>query len=215
MGQEKRVKPDPQLIYRKISELYPDAGCELDYVTETDLLVAIILSQQATDVSVNKLTKTLFAKYKTFADYAQAPLADLEADIRAIGLFRTKAKNIQMASRIIQSEYGGIIPMQQELLEKLPGVGRKTANVFLAEWHKLPRIAVDTHVKRVATRLGLAKDKDTPETVEKKLMEHYPPSEWIPLHHRFLFFGRYLCKARKPECWRCPLIDVCHYPDRY
>jgi len=207
------MKPDPAFIYKKISELFPDAGCELEYVTETDLLVAIMLSQQATDVSVNKLTRTLFEKYKTFVDYATASLTTLEQDIRTIGLFRSKAKNIQSTARIIQTEYDGKIPSEQELLERLPGIGRKTANVFLAEWHKLPRIAVDTHVKRVSWRLGLAKQNDTPETVEKKLMESYPEAEWIRLHHRFLFFGRYFCTARKPKCVTCPLVNVCHFPD--
>ena len=208
------MKIDPEYIYQKISEMYPNAGCELDYVSATDLLIAVMLSQQATDVSVNKLTRSLFRKYKTMADYASSKLTELETDIKTIGLYRQKAKNIQMTAKIIESEYEGVIPSKQELLEGLPGVGRKTANVFLAEWHKLPRIAVDTHVKRVASRLGLAMPNDSPEAVESKLMGWYPKSEWIRLHHRFLHFGRYFCKSRNPNCDQCTLASICTYPDR-
>lgn len=207
------MKDKAAFILQEVSKLYPDAGCELKYSNATELLVAIMLSQQATDISVNSLTRTLFAKYPTLEAFALAPLSQLESDLRTIGLFRAKAKNIKATAAIILDKHHGQIPATQEDLESLPGVGRKTANVYLAEWHNLPRIAVDTHVKRVAGRLGLADEGDTPAAVEKRLMGLYPESAWIRLHHSLLFFGRYFCKAKKPQCRSCPLIQVCLHPD--
>lgn len=200
------------IIHAKISQLYPEAHCELNYSNSTELMVAIMLSQQATDLSVNRLTTQLFKKYRALEDYASKPLGELELDIRTIGLYKNKAKNIrQMAQKVIY-DHEGVFPNDQEKLEMLPGVGRKTANVFLAEWYHEPRIAVDTHVSRVAKRLGLAKEKDTPEKVEARLMQLYDRSLWIETHHKLLFFGRYFCKAIKPKCHECPLVDICLKP---
>lgn len=199
-------------IYDQITELYPNAGCELNYQKEHELLIAIMLSAQTTDESVNKVTPVLFRDYPTLEAYANAEFTDLEKAIKSIGLYRNKAKNLRnMAIKVID-EFSGKIPSTQKDLESLPGVGRKTANVFLAEAHHIPRIAVDTHVSRVSQRLGFAKEGSTPETVESSLMKLYPQDLWISLHHKLIFFGRYFCTARKPNCKECPIIKHCKKP---
>jgi endonuclease-3 len=136
----------------------------------------------------------------------------LESYIKRIGLYRNKAKNLKKLSQMIIDQYGGQVPKDQKELEKLPGVGRKTANVYLAEFYKIPRIAVDTHVSRVSIRLGLAKLNDSPLKVEEKLMRVYDKDQWITLHHKFIHFGRYFCKAKKPKCKECPLLSICKMP---
>lgn len=212
MGQKITKTEKARFIFLEIGKIYPHAKCELVHQTALELMVAIILSAQTTDQSVNRLTQILFQKYRSLDDYIQVPLSELEHDLRHLGLYKNKAKNIQGMATLVQSSYHGEFPADQELLESLPGVGRKTANVFLAEWYHIPRIAVDTHVKRVSSRLGLANSNDTPEKVEKKLMQLYPESDWIQLHHRLIFFGRYFCKAVKPQCKECPLLSVCLKP---
>ncbi len=207
-----KPKEKAAFILSEISILYPGAHCELNYSNQLELMVAIMLSQQATDMAVNKLTQGLFAKYRTLEDYALSEPQELESDIRTIGLYKNKAKNIILMARMVIAKYNGVFPNDQEKLERLPGVGRKTANVFLAEWYHEPRIAVDTHVARVSKRLGLAKDSDTPEKVEARLMKLYDPGLWIETHHKLLFFGRYFCKAVKPRCKECPLVNVCLKP---
>lgn len=177
-----------------------------------ELMVAIMLSQQATDASVNRLTPSLFAKYPTIEAYRDVPLPELEQDLCSIGLYNSKAKNIKAMAKIVASEYQGVFPPDQESLESLPGVGRKTANVFLAEWYHLPRIAVDTHVLRVSKRLGLAPKNASPLAVEQSLSKLYPQDLWIDLHHKFVIFGRYFCKAKKPRCHECPIINNCLKP---
>lgn len=205
-------KEEAVIILREITQMFPDAKIELDYTQSHELLIAIMLSAQTTDVSVNKVTKKLFNDFKTIEDYAKAELKSLESYIRTIGLYRNKAKNLKNLATMIIEDFGGIVPDNQIDLEKLPGVGRKTANVYLAEFYKIPRIAVDTHVSRVSIRLGLAKKGDNPLQVEKKLMKAYDKSEWISLHHKFIHFGRYFCKAKKPMCKECPLLSICKMP---
>lgn len=201
-----------KIIYEQLSLLYPEAHCELTYDNDIHLLMAIMLSAQTTDASVNKVTPALFSHYPTIQALANADLSDVERDIQSLGLYRNKAKNmVAMAQKII-ADYQGRIPSTQNELESLPGVGRKTANVYLSEWHQLPRIAVDTHVKRVSVRLGLADDADTPEKVETKLMKLFEEKLWIEMHHKLIFFGRYFCKAVKPECYHCPLLSICKKP---
>ncbi len=212
MGQKIALAIKAEIIQKEMETLYPQARCELNYVSALDLLVAVMLSQQSTDVSINKLTKTLFKEYTSLEDYVNVPLARLEADLHHIGLYKNKAKNIKAMASIVKNEYLSIFPNDQDKLERLPGVGRKTANVFLAEWYHEPRIAVDTHVKRVASRLGLAKENDSVLNVENILMKLYEPDQWIKTHHQFLFFGRYFCKAKKPRCSECPLINQCLKP---
>jgi endonuclease-3 len=171
-----------------------------------------MLSAQTTDQAVNLVTKNLFSKFHSIADYANASLEELENIIKRIGLYRNKAKNLKAMALIIVNDHNSKVPNNQLDLEKLPGVGRKTANVFLAEYYHIPRIAVDTHVSRVSKRLGLAKEDDTPVKIEEKLKRKFHKSIWIDLHHKFIFFGRYFCTAKKPNCNKCPLVKICKKP---
>jgi len=199
-------------IYEAITELYPNASCELNYKKDHELLIAIMLSAQTTDESVNKVTPNLFKKYPSLSDYAKADLFQIENAIRNIGLFRNKSKNLKNMALKIEANFSGIIPKTQIELESLPGVGRKTANVYLSEMHKIPRIAVDTHVSRVSIRLGFAKEGSSPRNIEENLMKLYPEDLWISLHHKLIFFGRYFCTAKKPNCRICPIIEFCKKP---
>jgi len=201
------------IIYQEISKLFPEARCELNYRKDYELLIAVMLSAQTTDQAVNKITYSLFNKYRSLPDFANAEISELENDIRSIGLFRNKARNIRLMAKIVEEKHSGKIPSSQSELESLPGVGRKTANVYLAEYHHLPRIAVDTHVSRVAIRLGFADNTDTPEKIEMKLMKMYNDSLWIDLHHKLIFFGRYFCKAKNSNCRICPIMKYCKMPN--
>jgi endonuclease-3 len=196
-------------ILDTIGEMFPDARCELNHSNPFELTIAVLLSAQCTDETVNKVTADLFLKYRTPEDYIAVPLEQLEQDIRRIGLFRNKAKHIQQLCRMLLEQYGGQVPDRHEELIKLPGVGRKTANVVVSNAFDVPAIAVDTHVERVSKRLGAAKPDDTVLEVENKLMKWIPREEWTLAHHRFIFFGRYHCKAQNPQCAVCPLLDVC------
>ncbi|MDL5040855.1 endonuclease III [Heyndrickxia coagulans] len=192
-----------------MGEMFPDARCELNHSNPFELLIAVTLSAQCTDALVNKVTKNLFQKYKTPDDYIAVPLEELQQDIRSIGLYRNKAKNIQKLCRILIGEYGREVPKTREELMKLPGVGRKTANVVLSVAFGIPAIAVDTHVERVSKRLGFCRYKDSVLEVEQTLMKKVPKEEWSNTHHRMIFFGRYHCKAQRPQCEICPLLDLC------
>ncbi|MFP5113368.1 endonuclease III [Bacillaceae bacterium C204] len=192
-----------------MGEMFPDAHCELNHSNPFELVIAVALSAQCTDVLVNKVTKTLFEKYKTPKDYLRVPLEELQNDIRSIGLYRNKAKNIQNLCRIVLDEYNGEIPTDRDELTKLPGVGRKTANVVVSVAYNVPAIAVDTHVERVSKRLGICRWKDSVLEVEKTLMKKVPKEEWSVTHHRLIFFGRYHCKAQNPQCPSCPLVELC------
>lgn len=196
-------------ILDTMAAMFPDAHCELNHENAFELTVAVLLSAQCTDETVNKVTADLFQKYKSPADYLAVPLEELEQDIRRIGLYRNKAKHIQNMCRILIDQYGGDVPQEHDQLVTLPGVGRKTANVVVSNAFGVPAIAVDTHVERVSKRLGLAGWDDSVLEVEKKLMKRVPRDEWTITHHRFIFFGRYHCKAQNPQCEVCPLLDVC------
>lgn len=174
-----------------------------------ELVIAVALSAQCTDALVNKVTRNLFQKYKTPEDYLNVSIEELQEDIRSIGLYRNKAKNIQKLCKLLLDEYGGVVPRDRDELTKLPGVGRKTANVVVSVAFGVPAIAVDTHVERVSKRLGFCRWKDTVLEVEKALMKKVPMDEWSVTHHRMIFFGRYHCKAQKPQCEICPLLDLC------
>ena len=192
-----------------MTSLFPDAECELNHSNEFELVIAVLLSAQTTDKSVNKLTETLFTKYKTPVDYIQVPLSELESDLKTIGLYRTKAKSVQsLCSRLIEV-YDGVVPNDFEALTSLPGVGRKTANVVQSVGFGVPAIAVDTHVDRISKRLGIAKMDDSVLEVEKKLMYYLPRERWSKAHHVMIFFGRYHCLAKNPKCEACPLLDEC------
>ncbi len=192
--------------------MYPSADCELDYTNSLELIVAVMLSAQTTDKSVNILTKNLFKKYQTVDDYANADLADLQNDLKRIGLYKNKAKNVIKMAQILNEKFDGKVPSSQVELESLPGVGRKTANVVLSVWYNIPRIAVDTHVNRVSKRLKLAYQKDSVYQVEEKLMRKIPKNKWSKTHHQMIFFGRYHCTARNPHCENCKLKELCRYP---
>ncbi|MFJ8245266.1 endonuclease III [Peribacillus asahii] len=192
-----------------MADMYPDAHCELNHSNPFELVIAVALSAQCTDALVNKVTKNLFQKYKTPEDYLSVPLEELENDIRSIGLYRNKAKNIQKLSKMLIEDYGREVPQDRDELTNLPGVGRKTANVVVSVAFGIPAMAVDTHVERVSKRLGICRWKDSVLEVEKTLMKKIPREEWSITHHRLIFFGRYHCKAQSPQCDTCPLLDLC------
>ncbi|MFY0757852.1 endonuclease III [Metabacillus dongyingensis] len=192
-----------------MGELFPDAHCELNHSNPFELVIAVALSAQCTDVLVNKVTKKLFEKYKTPEDYLSVSIEELQNDIRSIGLYRNKAKNIQKLCTLLLEEYRGVVPKDRDELTKLPGVGRKTANVVVSVAFGVPAIAVDTHVERVSKRLAICKWKDSVLEVEKTLMRRVPQEEWSLTHHRLIFFGRYHCKAQAPKCTECPLLHMC------
>lgn len=203
------IKTKQDRILNTFDKMFPDARCVLNHSNNLELLVAVMLSAQTTDESVNKLTSHLFQKYKTVDDYANASLPELESDLHSIGLYRNKAKNIKAMAMALQARFNGVVPASHDALISLPGVGRKTANVVMAEGFGYPAIAVDTHVERISKRLGFAKPDDTVLNVEKKLMKTIPKNRWIKTHHQMIFFGRYHCKAMSPHCKECPLVDLC------
>ncbi|MCP8616666.1 endonuclease III [Salirhabdus salicampi] len=192
-----------------IGEMFPEAECELRHENPFELLIAVVLSAQCTDALVNKVTVDLFQKYKRPEDYVAVPLEELQNDIRSIGLYRNKAKNIQKLCHQLIEKYDAGVPKEYEQLVALPGVGRKTANVVLSVAFGIPAIAVDTHVERVSKRLGICRWKDSVLEVEKTLMRKVPEDEWGDTHHRLIFFGRYHCKAQNPQCETCPLLELC------
>jgi len=192
-----------------MADMFPDAHCELNHENPFELVIAVLLSAQCTDVLVNKVTKNLFQKYKKPEDYLTVSEEELQQDIRSIGLYRNKAKNIRKLCQILLDEYGGEVPPNRDELTKLPGVGRKTANVVVSVAFGIPAIAVDTHVERVSKRLGICRWKDSVLEVEKTLMRKIPQDEWSVTHHRLIFFGRYHCKAQSPQCHVCPLLELC------
>ena len=192
-----------------ISEMFPDAECELKHDNPFQLTIAVLLSAQTTDNSVNKVTAKLFQKYHTAEDFLQVPQEELENDIRTIGLYRNKAKNIQKLCRSLLDKFNGEIPRTHKELESLAGVGRKTANVVMSVAFDEPSLAVDTHVERVSKRLGICRWKDNVLQVEEKLCKVVPRERWNRTHHQLIFFGRYHCLARAPKCDVCPLFDDC------
>ncbi len=209
-----KSKERVEIILNVLDQMFPDAKCELEHSNELELLVAVMLSAQTTDASVNKLTKTLFQKYKTAEDYAYVSIEELENDLKTIGLYHNKAKNVKAMANQLLTVFDGQVPCDFEALQTLPGVGRKTANVVVSEAFHVPAIAVDTHVERISKRLGLAQKKDSVLIVEKKLMKVIPKERWIKTHHQLIFFGRYHCKALNPLCENCSLIHICKEPKR-
>lgn len=196
------------IILKTLKELFPHPKIALNYTTDFELLVAVILSAQCTDKLVNKVTEPLFKKYKTLADYADADLAEFEQDIHSVNFYRNKAKNILATAKIIKEKYGGKIPDTMENLLSLPGVARKTANVVLGNiYHKIVGIVVDTHVKRLSQLYGLTKN-DTPEKIEQDLMKIIPKEEWFELSYRLIDYGRAYCTARPHDHANCPLTKV-------
>lgn len=193
----------------RMYDMFPDAVGELHSDSPFQLLIAVILSAQATDVSVNKATPALFKAYPTPEALAQAPIEDIIEKIKMIGLHRNKAKNIKACAQMLLDNYDGVVPNSREELIKLPGVGRKTANVVLGDAFGVPAIAVDTHVERVTKRLRICKLNASVTEVEATLMRKIPKDLWVKSHHTLIFFGRYHCTARSPKCEICPLLDMC------
>lgn len=200
-----------EYILENLKTMYPDAKCELNYRNAYELIVAVALSAQTTDNAVNKVTPKLFEAFPTPYDLKEAPVEEISKYIKTIGLYRTKAKNIQGLASELVKHYQGEVPNDRELLMQLPGVGRKTANVVLSVYYHMPAIAVDTHVERVSKRLRLAYQNDNVLQVEMKLMRKIPKSDLSYAHHLFIFFGRYRCKSRNPECEGCPFTSFCRY----
>lgn len=195
-------------ILDKLEEVYHDDACGLDFGTPFELLIATMLSAQCTDVRVNMVTEKLYAVRNTPEQFAELTPEELEPAIKSCGFYHNKAKNIIAASRAILQNFGGEVPQTMEELTSLPGVGRKTANVVMANAWGKDAIAVDTHVFRVSNRLGLAQAKDVEKT-EQQLMAHIPKDKWSQAHHWLIWHGRRICHARKPECGRCPVAEWC------
>lgn len=196
-------------IIKRLKKAYPDAHCALNHTNPFELLIATILSAQCTDVQVNIVTANLFRKYRGPRDFIDVSQEELEHDIRSIGFFRSKAKNIQAASRRLLEVYGGEVPRTMEDVTSLAGAGRKTANVVLGNAFGIASgVVVDTHVSRLSQRLGITKQK-TPEKIEKDLEKLVPKNDWVMFSHWLIFHGRQVCKARRPLCTACVLADQC------
>jgi endonuclease-3 len=206
-------KADVMTFYSRLRDANPEPVGELHYVNPYTLLVAVALSAQATDVGVNKATRPLFEKVKTPEAMVKLGLEGIRDHIKTIGLFNTKAKNVLALSELLIEQHGSIVPDDQAALEALPGVGRKTANVVRNMAFGAPTIAVDTHIYRVGNRTGLAPGK-TPLAVEKKLLKATPDEFALHAHHWLILLGRYICKARKPDCPKCIVADVCRFKDK-
>lgn len=201
---------DIKIILDKLEEMYPDAECALVHDNVFQLIVAVALSAQTTDKSVNLITPALFEKYKTPEELANADISDVEELIRRIGMYKTKAKNIVGMAKALVLNHGGVVPDDYDSLVALPGVGRKTANVVLSVGFGHQRIAVDTHVFRVANRIGLVSEKDVLKT-EYALMDRIPEERWSRTHHSLIFHGRQCCDARKPKCEECGINEYCEF----
>ena len=196
-------------IQESFNKLFPNPRCELNYNCDYELLIAIVLSAQSTDKRVNSVTPSIFSKYPTLADLKNADLAILEKIIYPVGSYHKKAAYIKEIAKILVDNYNGVVPKNRDELSLFPGVGRKTINVFLSEFYNEPAFAVDTHVERVAKRLGLAKNSDNVLVVENKLMKKFPKDSWGKTHLQMVLFGRYYCKAVKPMCKSCEFKDIC------
>ncbi len=197
-------------ILEILDKLYPDAKCSLDFTNPLELLVATILSAQCTDERVNQVTRELFKKYRSAEDYAKASQEELEEDIRPTGFYKNKAKSLRKCCKALVEKFEGEVPADLDELVKLPGIGRKTANVVLGAAFNIPGIVVDTHVKRISQRLGLTREKD-PVKIEFDLMKIIPKEKWTKFSHQLIYHGRAVCKARKPLCDQCALKEYCEY----
>lgn len=198
-----------KVIENYLDYLYPNPKCELNYTKDYELLIAVMLSAQATDKSVNLVTRILFEKYQTLEELKNAKLADIIEIIRPIGTYNRKAVYVLEIANILWNQYHGVVPNDRKALESMPGVGRKVANIILSEWFHEDSIAVDTHVDRVSKRLGLAKDDDSVLEVERKLQKIYHKENWSKRHLQMVLFGRYQCKSKKPLCEGCLLKEIC------
>ena len=202
-----KKKDKVELISNGLNELFPTARCELNYSKDYELLLAVMLSAQTTDKRVNEVTGPLFKEYNSLEKLDDLSIKEIEEAIKSIGMYKQKARHFKEIVSEIKKK--GFVPNDREYLMTLPGVGRKTINVVLSNLFDEPAIAVDTHVDRVSKRLGLAKENDNVLEVENKLMKSFPRERWSRLHHQMVLFGRYKCKAIKPECKECPFLEIC------
>lgn len=209
------MKNRTERILDVIELMFPDAKSELNYSNLYELTIAVILSAQSTDISVNKVTQDLFKAYPDLDALAKADVKDVENYLRTLGLYRNKAKNIVLMANQVKANFNGIIPDNRKDLMTLGGIGRKTANVILSEHFKVPAIAVDTHVERVSKRLKIAYERYNVKEVEARLMRALPKERWRVAHHSLILFGRYHCKAINPNCDVCPLTHECKYFTKY
>ena len=194
----------------KFNELYPNVGCELEYDNDVfHLLIAVMLSAQTTDKKVNLVTRVLFDRFKSIDELIEADIKCIEEIVRPLGIASVKSKRIKEIAYIVKHKYNGVVPSKKEELITLPGVGVKTANVVRVEYFKIPEFPVDTHVHRVSKRLGLINENDDVETTEEVLRNMFDKENWGKLHHQFIHFGRYKCKAINPDCAGCPFVDIC------
>ena len=192
-----------------LDEILPNVGCELNYSKDYELVIAVMLSAQTTDASVNQVTAHLFSHYPTLESLANAQLEDIEQEIHSIGLFKNKAKNIIGIAQTLIERFDGVIPQDKDLLQQLPGIGNKSAGVVRAEIFKIPDLPVDTHVLRISKRLGLVNKDADPYDTEQILKKIINEDRWIKTHHQLIHFGRYICTARKPMCENCKLANIC------
>ena len=192
-----------------IDSLFPDAKCELFYNQDYELAIAVMLSAQTTDKAVNKVTSVLFSRFPTVESLKNAELSEIEDIIKSIGLYKNKAKNIKDLAKVLVDEFGGVLPSDKNDLQRLPGIGNKSAGVIRCEVFKIPDLPVDTHIIRISNRLGFADAKDEPIDIEHKLKKLISEDRWIKTHHQLIHFGRYFCTAKKPQCEACKLRDFC------
>lgn len=197
------------LISTFLDDTYPHVGCELIYSKDYELVIAVMLSAQTTDNAVNAVSRVLFSKYNSLESLANADIKDIEDIIHSIGLYKNKAKNVIGIAKALIDDYQGVLPSDKDELQKLPGVGNKTAGVIRAEIFKIPDLPVDTHILRISKRLDLAKKDDDPYQVEMKLKKSFDKPNWIKIHHQLIHFGRDICLARNPQCSRCNLTGIC------
>lgn len=210
----KMMKTNVKPLLGYLDEILPTAKCELLYSKDYELVIAVMLSAQTTDKSVNAVTPILFKKYPTLAALYDAPLEDIEEIIKPIGLYKNKAKNLKGIVKDLVDRFNGVVPSDKEQLMTLPGVGNKTAGVIRAEIFQIPDLPVDTHILRISKRLNLAKKDDEPIDVERKLKKIIPEERWIKSHHQLIHFGRYYCMARSPKCENCKISDRCIYKSK-
>ena len=202
---------DRKKIWDYLDKLFPNPKCELNYEHDYELLIAVMLSAQTTDKRVNKVTSVLFKKYPGIKELSEAPIDDIENIIREIGTYKRKSMYVHEITKKLRDDGYDYVPNDRDYIEKLPGVGHKSANVFLANIYNEPAIAVDTHVARVSRRLGVACDQDNVKVIEKKLEKVIPKDRWSKTHHQLVLFGRYYCKAVSPLCEDCELNEICKY----
>lgn len=194
-----------------LNELYPDAHCQLNYKKDYELLIAIMLSAQTSDIAVNKATAILFDHYKTLNDLKNADLKNLENIISFLGMKNIKSKNIKNIATLLVDKYDGVVPKSEDELLSFPGVGVKTKNCFLAEYYSYPLLAIDTHVQRICKRLSIVSENDNPLIIEEKLYKLLPKDKIVLINHQIISFGRHVCKAKNPNCGSCKLNNCCHY----